>query len=557
MGQYAQLKKKGRHFICLCPFHTDKNPSFLVSPDKGIAYCFSCNNGGDIFSLYQKLEGVDFSQAIHDLAERTGVKVEGNIAPTTSKDEKDRLRDCLKSASAFYMQQLKADASTMAYLQKRGVKEAQMQEFSIGKAPDSFTATYDHLLKAGYSKTEIIASGIGAQKDLQEERVYDRFRNRLMFPIEDVQGKIVGFGGRTLGNDDAKYINTADGPLYHKSSVLFGLHKARDAMREKKRAILVEGYFDVLACHQVGLTEAVACCGTALTEDHVRLLKRYAEHIILCFDQDNAGKLAAQKAFQLLMKEGVLVSAVTLSTKDPADLVQENPALLSQVFDQQVEPYFQTVLRDIRSRDLSSPQEKRDAINMLIPLLNSFSMAVERTQAIADAAAVLGVPAGALEEDARKGVRETVSQVKEVSAKKHEPFSAMEVALGILLLYPKYRSHVSDLLEPITPFPKAIYAALQVQDTSDVKKQLPEEFREKADILCLYCEQHGLADVSDSLIQREIVAHCTRANHYIRKQILENIMQELRNAQASGDTGRQQQLLEEMRKIPAIPKTIS
>ncbi|MBT4367705.1 DNA primase, partial [Candidatus Peregrinibacteria bacterium] len=204
IGQYCQLQKKGRNFVCLCPFHNDTHPSFTVSPDKGIGYCFACNSGGDIFSFYQQVENVDFRQALKDLAEKAGVELpEVSKESVVKKDEKDRLRECLEATKDFYADSLKNNEVAKKYLEERGIPQEQIELFGIGVSPDSFSETYNHLLKKGFSKSEILKAGISVQKDLSEERMYDRFRNRLMFPIFDAQGKIVGFGGRTLGDDDA------------------------------------------------------------------------------------------------------------------------------------------------------------------------------------------------------------------------------------------------------------------------------------------------------------------------------------------------------------------
>lgn len=325
VAQYCQLTKKGRNFVCLCPFHNDSHPSLLVSPDKGIAYCFACRSGGDIFSFYQKIEGCDFPQAIRELAEKTWVKIqERPFMGAVKKDEKDRARECVHAALRLYRDHLKQSPAAQEYLRNRGVTQEQIEQFAIGVAPNSFSATYEELLKQGFSRKEILAAGLGIQKEIREERIYDRFRNRLMFPISDAQGNLVGFGGRTLGDDgssglttgSAKYINSSDGILFHKSGILYGMHHAKDAVREKGRALLVEGYFDVLACHRVGVTHTVATCGTALTAEHVKLLKRYTETVTLCLDSDQAGQDAMERAFLLLSKEGVHVETVILPGKE-------------------------------------------------------------------------------------------------------------------------------------------------------------------------------------------------------------------------------------------------
>src|SRR3990167_156470 len=400
VSKYVSLQKKGRNLVAVCPFHNDKHPSLLVSPDKGIAYCFACQKGGDIFTFYQQIEGCDFVQALKDLAERTGVVLEQRTAaPSIKKDEKDRLRDCLNAAASFYKQQLSSSTFAMEYVQKRGVSQELLERFEIGFAPDSFSATYDALLKQGFSRKEITAAGLGIQKDLQEERIYDRFRNRLMFPIHDHQGQIGGFGGRTLGSDDAKYVNSSEGILYHKSSILYGLHHAKEAIRQSKKVILVEGYFDLVACHRVGVTNVCAVSGTALTEQHVGILKRYAEVATLCLDQDRAGQDAAERAFSLLAKQGMHVQAVAITEKDPDEAANADPSRLKNLLISGAVPYIDSVLAGLRALDLKDPLVRRTALERVLSLLSSLQTAVERTDYLSRASSVFGTTETALQED--------------------------------------------------------------------------------------------------------------------------------------------------------------
>ncbi|MBI3618447.1 DNA primase [Candidatus Peregrinibacteria bacterium] len=541
VAQYCQLQKKGRNFVALCPFHKDTHPSFLVSPDKGIAYCFACQTGGDIFSVYQKIEGVDFRTALKDLADKAGVTLPEYSASTAiKKDEKDRIRECLHAALQFYREQLTTSTLAQDYLQKRGVPASQIEEFELGYAPDSFAATYEHLLKRGFSRKEILAAGLGIQRELQDERIYDRFRNRLMFPIHDAQGGLIAFGGRTLGDDDAKYVNSSEGILYHKSNVLYGLHRAKEAMRDGKRAVLVEGYFDLLACHRIGVPHVVATSGTALTQQHVKLLRRYCESVCLCLDQDVAGQDAAERAFVLLSKEALHVEAAVLPTKDPADAVQADPAMLKRILGNGT-PYLDLVLERLRGSSLSSAALKRQAIERVLLLLQALPLAVEREEYLGKASAVFGTSEGALKEDLyqlhSRERRPFPDRVAEEPSK-HEAFSKVEIALALFLLYPHLRSLLIELIPPEEGMAAALYAAIKsASDSAPLMidlLNLPLEHRERASILHLYAEDHGFADWSESLAIREIRRNCGSANREQLRRKQQEITGKLLAARVEG-----------------------
>ncbi len=571
VAQYAQLTKKGRNFVCLCPFHNDSHPSFLVSPDKGIGYCFACRSGGDIFSFYQKIEGCDFPQAIRELAEKTGVKLEQRAAVhAPKKDEKDRARDCLQAALRLYQHHLGTSAPAREYLQKRGVPAEQIEQFQIGVAPDSFSATYEELLKQGFSRKEILGAGLGVQRELQEERIYDRFRNRLMFPIHDMQGGLIGFGGRTLCDDgsaalttsSAKYINSSDGVLFHKSNVLYGLHHAKDAIRERSRVLLVEGYFDVLACHRVGATHAVATCGTALTQQHVKLLKRYSDVVTLCLDSDRAGQEAMERAFLLLAGQGVHVEAVMLPEKDPADTLQSDPALLTRLLTSPAPPYLDTVLEQLRSTDLSPALSRREALRRLMPLVNALQSSVERRDYLAKAAGVFQTTEAALEEDLRRANQELPSShlaiTPSVVVDSRDLFSTLEITLGLFLCHPQLRHLLPELIAPEEGMTAAIYSALQKvpagQDLTLASLPLPPEHRERAAVLALFCEQHAFHDWAESLAVRELHKHIRRANKEILHTKQEEITRRLLDARKSGKPAEEVQLLNQYQQVARLMK---
>lgn len=552
VAQYCQLKKQGRGFVCVCPFHNDKHPSMQVSPDKGIAYCFACNSGGDIFSFYQKIENVDFRQALKDLGERTGVKVEGIRTDTpVQKDHKERIRDCLNAAHKFYREQLQKNDSAKRYLMQRKITDEQVEQFGLGVAPDSFNETYEHLLKAGFSRKEIVDASLGIQKDLSEGKIYDRFRNRLMFPIHDGGGELVGFGGRTLGEDDAKYINSGETPLYNKSVILYGLHHAKEAIRNTKKVVLVEGYFDVLACHKHGIDNAIAVSGTALTEQHVKILKRYCETVVLCLDQDPAGKKAAERSYLLCAEVGLPVHAVALTEKDPDDAATKDPEGFKNTMEEGGRPYLDLVIADLQENDTSSAEGKRAALSTLLPLLEALQSSVERGHYIGKVASLLSTTEVALKEDIEQHKAATpvlsVATPEELPPEESpEGFSRTEISLGLFLLFPSLRSEISELIEPESPFAAALYAA--IKDAPDVPNltvdmlTIPEEFAEKVSILLMYCEHHRFSDWNESMAQRELIKNCKQANQELLRAKQVEIAKKLQKAQQEGNSAEEAQL---------------
>lgn len=562
VAQYCQLIKKGRNFACLCPFHNDSHPSLLVSPDKGIAYCFACRSGGDILSFYQKIEGCDFPQALRELAEKAGVKLEvrhGSQAP--KKSEKDRVRECVHAALRLYREHLRNSPHALEYLRKRGVTEEQIVQFEIGAAPDSFSATYESLLKQGFSRKEIMAAGLGIQKEIREEKIYDRFRDRLMFPIHDAQGGLVGFGGRTLADDDAKYINSSDGILFHKSGILYGMHRAKDAIRENGKALLVEGYFDVLACHRIGASNAVATCGTALTADHVKLLRRYVGSVTLCLDSDRAGQEATERAFLLLSKEGMHVETVVLPGKDPSETLVADPALLSHLLSTSAIPYLDAVLEHLRGQDLASALPRKTALRRLLVLFGALSSSVERKDYLSKAAGVFGTTETALEADFKRTEQEPqllrAAAVPSV-ADSSDLFTTLEITLGLFLCYPSLLHILPELIPPEEGMAASLFSALRAMSTQSESKPenlpLSPEHRERIAVLSLYCEQHQFNDWSETLAAREIRKHCRRANRESLRAKQEEITRRLVAARRDGKMSEEVQLQNQYQQVLKLMK---
>lgn len=518
VGQYCHLQKKGRGFVCLCPFHKDTHPSLIVSPDKGIAYCFACQKGGDIFSFYQAIEGVDFREAIKDLGEKVGVDVLVDKGTRFPKDEKEEIRRCLDASVLFFRRALECAPDIQAYLRSRGVAQEEDAQFELGFAPDGGRALYEHLLKSGFSRTTIKNAGLAMQRDLKDEDMRDTFRYRVMFPIHDGSGRIIGFGGRAMRDNDPKYINSPESPLYRKSSTLFNLHRAKEYIREKREVILVEGYFDALAVSRAGFGNVIAQCGTALTEEHVRIIKRYADTVSLLLDQDTAGRKSAERAFMLLCPEGIAVHSIILPKKDPADLAQEDVSALQTILLEGARPYLSVVLDELPKENLQRDvAQKHRALVHIAPLLCSVPSAVEREHYIVQFASILGTTDTAVHADIENAMTTSFPSPSDnlSSAPKEGVFSTLEITLGLFCLYPQHRSLLSDLIVPVDGLEKTLYDALGLLQDSfsfeHILSHIPKEFQERIGILQLFCEQH-FEEWTQSLAIREIKRNIRIAN---------------------------------------------
>ncbi len=344
IGTYAHLTRAGANFKACCPFHSEKTPSFMVSRAKQLWYCFgACNEGGDIFKFMMKIEGLDFPEALKLLADKAGVVLPKYDARVENK--KNTLLEIMKTAVDFYAEQLRVGSGLVPdrggaqgpalqgakdawqYLQKRGLTKDVIAQFKLGYAPDSWDALA-LAFRDKFKPEDIFAAGLSIARE-KNQGFYDRFRHRIMFPIRDIHGNPVGFTSRIMDEKRAegKYVNTPETPVYTKSRILYGLDAAREAIRKQDYAIAVEGNMDVIACHQFGMTNVVAASGTAFTLEHVRLLKRYTNNLMICFDADAAGQTAAKRGIDIALSEGMRVKVVVLPEgcgKDPGDCVRKN-----------------------------------------------------------------------------------------------------------------------------------------------------------------------------------------------------------------------------------------
>lgn len=336
ISAYVRLRKAGRNWEGLCPFHQEKTPSFSVNQEKQFWHCFGCGAGGDVFAFLQKAENLTFREALERLAQHVGVPLDQSPARAKASSERDRLRSACEMACTFYSRTLLKSPHAVAYLKERGMDRATVDRFRLGYAPAAWDALANHLARNGVSQADALKAGLLASSN-SAGRVYDRLRDRVVFPICDPEGRVIAFGGRTIGNTEGapKYLNSPETPLFHKGRVLYALHLAKRAIGSQDRAVVVEGYMDAVALHKAGVENAVATLGTALTREHLILLGRYTRRAVLLYDSDSAGLSAALRSLPLFEESGIDVRVATLPDgHDPDSYVRQyGPVALAERLD--------------------------------------------------------------------------------------------------------------------------------------------------------------------------------------------------------------------------------
>jgi DNA primase len=372
---YVQLKKKGANWMACCPFHKEKTASFSVSPAKEIFYCFGCHKGGSVFNFVMEMERVSFPEAIKLVAEKSGVPLPKLIDDSrfeARRNEADAVIELNKWALEWWEQQLESSGEgriARDYLKRREITDETSKSFRMGYAPDSWDALSIYLRQKGASQDQIERSGLVVKKD--EGGSYDRFRGRLIFPVMDTQGKPIAFGGRTLRDEDAKYINSPETAAYVKGRNLFGLNLTRDEIRRAGFVILVEGFLDLIVPYQFGVRNVVASLGTALTPDQARLVSRFARKVVVNYDGDNAGIQAAKKSISILLAEDLEVKILVLPDgTDPDEFIRKSGVTEYQKQRGLAQPHIQFVIdQAIRDRKLSNPADKEAAIDEVLPYI--------------------------------------------------------------------------------------------------------------------------------------------------------------------------------------------
>ncbi|HXK60387.1 MAG TPA: DNA primase [Acidobacteriota bacterium] len=383
IGSYVQLKKRGKDYAALCPFHSEKTPSFWVSESKQIFKCFGCGAGGDAYKFLMLMENLAFTDAVARLAQRQGIPLPQGRDRIPEDENKRRLMEIMDLAAGFFREALEnhpASAEARKHLEKRNISSETVQTFELGYAPPG-NELVRFLKKRGIDTGQMLACGLAVETAGGQPR--DKFRHRIMFPIRDLSGKVIAFGGRALGDSTPKYLNSPETVLYHKGNHLYGLDKARDAIRRAGFAILVEGYFDCIVPFQSGFQNTVASLGTSLTENQVRLLGRHSRNVVINFDPDSAGLAAALRSIDLFLQQGFRVNVLSLPDgHDPDTFVRANGAAGYQQKLKNSTPFIEFALNRFlkEKKDPFSPKAKQETVSQILPYLLKIPNRIERSE---------------------------------------------------------------------------------------------------------------------------------------------------------------------------------
>jgi DNA primase len=441
VSDYVSLKKKGRDYAACCPFHNEKTPSFYVSLSKQLFKCFGCGKGGSVFDFVMEIEGCSFPEAVKVVADKSGVQIpavtEDKAEYEARENQRAELQQLNQWATEFFEQSLNETAEgqrALAYLVERGVSDEMRKFFRLGYAPNAWDGMGAFLKSRGASRQQIERSGLVTLKE--SGGFYDRFRGRLMFPISDTQGRVVAFGGRILGEGEPKYLNSPETLLYTKGMHLFGLSHARDAIRRQGYAVLVEGYLDFLLPFQFGVKNLVASLGTALTENQVRLLGRYAKRIVVNFDPDSAGIAAAKRSLELLLAEGFKVNVLTLPDNlDPDEYIRGrgSEGYLKALKGSQ--PFLDYIVDDaVRTHDQSRPAGKVETINAILPYLKLVKDRIERAEHFERIASRLNIESHLIRNEFKKAAEMRTERVSDLAVQASlKLLEAEQVLLEIVL----------------------------------------------------------------------------------------------------------------------------
>ncbi len=565
VSQYLELKRSGRNFKALSPFSNEKTASLMVSPEKQIWHDFSSGKGGDMFSFVMEVEGVDFRAALEQLARQAGVDLDTykNTKPGTGSKQKERLLSALELATKFYQLHLSKNKTVLEYvLNKRGYTKETATTFRLGYSPDSDDALVVFLKKKGYSVDELKKAGLATQR---YRGMGDMFRGRLMVPLMDQTGNVVGFTARLLNDDKnaPKYINTPATALYDKSRHVFGLHLAKDQMRKDDFAVVVEGNLDVIASHQAGVLNVVATAGTALTEQHLKTIGRFTSDVRLAFDQDRAGLTATERAIPIASKVGVNLSMITVPDgKDPDELVKKSPEVWRDVVHKNQYAIDWIIDRYKSLVDISTAQGKRQFSDQVAPLIQAITDTVERSHYETEIAHMLGVHVDALHQKMTQA-KAQVSSKKKIIKTKHVPKTNAELAraqnqfIALIYVLPSLRSFMYVVTPEMLPDERAgkllnflkANESFNVADTS-TGVLLPELDEYGTILKLLYEEYYQTLDVV------ELRYEVSRLQLRLIETYVKNIKNKIAAAMQTANEEDMHRLLAAAKKMDVLLKTV-
>lgn len=531
---YVRLTARGRRRVGLCPFHKEKTPSFSVDEENGLFYCFGCHKGGDMIQFVQEMEGVGFREALELLARKAGVDLEWRSqggARDQAPDRKERLRKCLQSARDYYRGCLVAapkGAPVKAYVERRGIAPATEEALQLGFAPGQ-GGLLAHLRKAGYTAEEAQEAGLLLERNRGEW--YERFRNRLIFPIVDLLGRTVGFGGRALGDDEPKYLNSPESPVFQKREVLYGLNWTKGAVREKEQLVLVEGYMDFLAVYQAGVGNAAATLGTALAEGQVRLVRRYAREAVLNFDRDPAGVAAAKRAIQVLLGEGMRIRVISVPEgKDPDEFVRKEGAEAYARLVSGAKPFFEFLVDQSRgSLARGGVEGKMAFLEEVTPYLTAVADPIERQEYAKEVAGRAGLDMGlVLGRLARASAGDRAVHEAPAGPRHEVPVAEQMLVKG--LMEPGFRARVSALMDGI---PQEALSGLTAAELLGALRRTGAPQGPEQTALLAYIQNGCHEALSEANLES---AAASIVEDHLREQE-RHLQQQIRDASRKGDLG--------------------
>jgi DNA primase len=489
IGQHITLTKSGRTFRGLCPFHGEKHPSFYVYPEQQSWHCFGCNTGGDVFSFIMKKQGIDFGEALRELAQKAGVVIPSKFEPGAESEERQKLYQ-LNQAAALYFQsmlQSKAGEKAQSYLTRRGFLAKTISDFQLGYSLNSWEELKKYLMDKGYTEAEMLTAGLIIEAE--DKKSHDRFRDKLMFPIADARGRIIGFGGRALDDSLPKYTNSPQTPLFDKSGSLYALNLAKEAIREQGLSVIVEGYMDVITAHQNGFSNVVASMGTSVTEKQVNTLKRLTKNITLALDADAAGEEAMLRGVEFENALGAEVKVAVLpSGKDPDDVIKEDaqswPQLLAQALPV-VDFTFNMVASGL---NLTTAKDKSLARDKLLPIVKEIKDKVRQAHYLQKYARLVNVSDRNAEADLA-GIKPRQTRVKTEEPKAAQPLLSNPIedyCLALLLQHPELNVKDEELLPEYfesSPNREIFIARRQSAKIEELRERLDPATHENLDAL--------------------------------------------------------------------------
>ncbi|MDO8512406.1 MAG: DNA primase [bacterium] len=558
IGEQVRLKRVGGNYKGLCPFHNEKTPSFIVTPSRQMFHCFGCGKSGDVFTWVMEKEGMTFAEALRVLAQRAGVTLA--FEKPEHREEKEQLRSTLDTTAEFYkaiFEKTTAGKVARDYLLGRGLTEETISAWRIGYVPPTGTPLIEKAKNRGVTVNDLIQTGIVAQGS---RGYYERFFGRVIFPLTDMHGTVVGLAGRILKEDPnrpaAKYINSPETVLYRKSKILYGMDRARDMIRKEDLAIIVEGYTDVMGSHQAGITNAVATSGTALTEEHLQIIKRFTENIAFAFDGDTAGDNANRRAIDMAIAAGFSATVVLLPDgQDPADVAIKTPDAWRQAIAHRRDAFTFLLQRALKKYPKLDTQDKKSIAGELLPLLAKIPEAITRGDYLQRLGQAVGIESRYLNEEVKRlqqiaiktgastpspakigdqnvtEKKNLVSQLNPIVLKEERLLTLLLVVPGALPYVLEHLpsevfsgNHTRDLFNEYIRLYNAQYRKEASFDFSKLRENLSEELRRLVDIFLLAIEveqEEGLLDQPDQEV------------HTLLKELLQSYLRQCLNKQSN------------------------